>query len=68
MSPTTESAQGASRSGTARAAWWVGAGIFLSRIAGLVRQAVLAFYLGSTRDADIWAAGLRTPNIIQNLL
>lgn len=54
--------------GTARAAWWVGAGIFLSRVAGFVRQAVLAFYLGSDRIADLWGLALRTPNVIQNLL
>jgi putative peptidoglycan lipid II flippase len=46
----------------------VGAGIFLSRVAGFVRDAVLAGYLGSRREADIWYLGLRTPNIIQNLL
>lgn len=46
----------------------VGAGILLSRIAGFVRDAVLAGYLGSRREADIWYLGLRTPNIIQNLL
>jgi len=50
------------------AAWWVGAGIFLSRISGFVRDAILAYYLGTSRLADIVAAGLRTPNIIQNLL
>lgn len=54
--------------GSARAAWWVGAGIFLSRIAGFVREAVLAFYLGSGRAADLWGLALRTPNVIQNLL
>ena len=51
-----------------RAASRVGAGILLSRLAGFARDAVLAGYLGSTRAADIWYLGLRTPNIIQNLL
>lgn len=46
----------------------MGAGIFLSRIAGFIRDAVLAGYLGSRREADIWYLGLRAPNIIQNLL
>ena len=50
------------------AAWWVGAGIFLSRVSGLVRDGVLAYYLGSSRAFEIVAAGLRTPNILQNLL
>ena len=37
-------------------------------MAGFARDAVLAGYLGSGRAADIWYLGLRTPNIIQNLL
>jgi putative peptidoglycan lipid II flippase len=52
----------------ARAAIWVGAGIFLSRVAGFVRDATLNFYLGNSREADVWRAALRTPNVIQNLL
>lgn len=57
------------RSGRRRgAAWWVGAGIFLSRIAGLVRDATVAYWLGSGRLADVVAAGLRIPNVLQNLL
>jgi len=50
------------------AAFWVGAGIFLSRIAGFLRDAVLAFYLGNSRETDVWRAALRIPNVIQNLL
>ncbi|MSR35544.1 MAG: murein biosynthesis integral membrane protein MurJ [Gemmatimonadetes bacterium] len=52
----------------ARAAWLVGAGIFLSRIAGLVREMVFSFYFGNSAVADAWGAALRTPNFIQNLL
>ena len=52
----------------ARAAWLVGAGIFLSRIAGLVREMVFSFYFGNSTTADAWGAALRTPNFIQNLL
>jgi len=52
----------------ARAAFWVGAGIFLSRVAGFLRDAVLNFYLGNSREADVWRAAIRTPNVIQNLL
>jgi putative peptidoglycan lipid II flippase len=40
----------------------------LSRIAGFLRDATLNFYLGNSREADIWRAALRTPNVIQNLL
>ncbi|NIP56782.1 MAG: murein biosynthesis integral membrane protein MurJ [Gemmatimonadetes bacterium] len=52
----------------ARAAFRVGAGIFTSRLAGFVREAVFAYYFGATAVADVWRAALRTPNVIQNLL
>ncbi len=45
----------------------VAAGIFLSRISGLVRQKVLAHYLGSTDAADALNAAFRIPNLLQNL-
>jgi hypothetical protein len=45
----------------------VGAGILLSRIAGLVRQRVLAYYLGLGDAADVFAAAFRVPNLLQNL-
>jgi putative peptidoglycan lipid II flippase len=50
-----------------RAAALVGAGIFLSRIAGLVRQRVLAHYLGLSDAADALSAAFRIPNLLQNL-
>ena len=53
---------------SARAAFWVGAGIFLSKIAGLIREQVFAFYFGASAVADVWRVALRTPNVIQNLL
>jgi putative peptidoglycan lipid II flippase len=46
----------------------VGAGIFLSRIAGLVRERVFAQFFGTSLYADAFRAGLRMPNAIQNLL
>jgi putative peptidoglycan lipid II flippase len=46
----------------------VGAGIFLSRIAGLVRERVLAYYLGLSVASDAFRAALRIPNLLQNLL
>lgn len=65
----SEPEDGRSRGGgSARAAWLVGAGIFLSRIAGFVREAVFAFYFGNSAVADAWGAAQRTPNVIQNLL
>jgi putative peptidoglycan lipid II flippase len=46
----------------------VGAGILLSRIAGLVREVVFAHYLGLAPAADAFRAALRIPNLLQNLL
>lgn len=51
----------------ARFAALVGAGILLSRIFGLVRQRVLAHYLGLSTSADAFSAGFRIPNLLQNL-
>ncbi|MBF6569669.1 MAG: murein biosynthesis integral membrane protein MurJ [Candidatus Binataceae bacterium] len=45
----------------------VAAGIFLSRIAGLVRESVFAHFLGNSAAADAFKAGFRIPNILQNL-
>ena len=51
-----------------RGASAVGGGIFLSRIAGLVREALLRSVLGLGPAADAFAAALRIPNVLQNLL
>ena len=51
-----------------RAAWLVGAGIFLSKVSGFVRESVFAFFFGTSPVADVWRAAFRTPNVIQNLL
>jgi putative peptidoglycan lipid II flippase len=53
--------------GAGRSAALVGAGIFLSRIFGLVRQRVFAHYLGLTDAADVVAQSFRIPNLLQNL-
>lgn len=45
----------------------VAAGILLSRIAGLVRTAVFAHYLGASRAADAFNVALKVPNFLQNL-
>jgi len=49
------------------AASLVAAGIFLSRIAGLIRNRVFAHYLGNSAAADAFRAALRIPNFLQNL-
>jgi len=46
----------------------VGVGILSSRIAGLVRERVIATYFGTGLHADVFAAALRMPNVLQNLL
>ena len=46
----------------------VGAGIGVSRLLGLVRHRVFAFFLGSSDAADAFAAAFRIPNMLQNLL
>ena len=56
----------APRSGAA--AFVVGLGIFSSRILGLVRERVLATYFGTGLHADVFSAGMRLPNVLQNLL
>lgn len=48
-------------------AFLVGAGILLSRIAGLVREIVFAHYFGNSDAADVFKAALRIPNFLQNL-
>ena len=51
-----------------RPALAVGAGIFLSRLAGFGRDVAIAAFFGTTVAADAYAAALRIPNIIRNLL
>ncbi len=57
----------ASHAEVGRHAFLVAAGIFLSRIAGLVRERVIAHFLGNTYAADALRGALRIPNILQNL-
>ena len=45
----------------------VAAGIFLSRVTGLVREAVTARYLGNSFAADALKFAQKAPNILQNL-
>src|SRR5512136_3306607 len=50
-----------------RYATLVATGIFLSRIAGLVRDRVFAHYFGNSEAADAFRAAFRIPNFLQNL-
>lgn len=46
----------------------VAAAIFLSSCAGLIRETVISYYLGTGPAADAFKAALRIPNMLQNLL
>jgi putative peptidoglycan lipid II flippase len=48
-------------------ALFVGLGIFLSRIAGLLRERVFAHYFGNSDAGDAFKAALKIPNFLQNL-
>lgn len=52
----------------AAASAMVGGGILLSRIAGLIRERIFAQFFGTSLYADVFRAGLRMPNVLQNLL
>src|SRR5256714_11947834 len=52
---------------TGKSAFLVGAGILISRIVGLVRQRVFAYYFGTSDAADVFNAAFRIPNFLQNI-
>ena len=58
---------GHARDAGGRHALLVAAGIFLSRIAGLVRTKVLAHFFGLGDVQDAYSVALRIPNLLQNL-
>ena len=53
--------------GTGRSAFLVGSGILISRIVGLIRQRVFAYYFGTSAAADAFNAAFRIPNFLQNV-
>ena len=50
-----------------RGALAVGAGILLSRLSGLLRQKLIAHFLGLSPAAAAFAAAMKIPNFLQNL-
>lgn len=52
---------------TGRSAFFVGAGILISRIVGLTRQRIFAHYFGSSAEGDAFSAAFRIPNFLQNV-
>ncbi len=65
---TTDSDPGPALGRSQRAAALVSAGIFLSRIAGLIRTQLTAAVLGAGLVGDAFQAAFRIPNLLQNLL
>ena len=59
---------GARRRASGRNAGLVGAGVVLSRLSGVAREAVLGAFLGTRASADAFGAALRIPKLLQNLL
>jgi len=57
----------ASRFASKRSSFLVASGIFLSRVAGLIRDRVFAHYFGNSDAADAFKAAFRIPNALQNL-
>jgi putative peptidoglycan lipid II flippase len=57
----------AGRFASKRSSFLVAAGIFLSRVAGLIRDRVFAHYFGNSDAADAFKAAFRIPNALQNL-
>ena len=52
---------------TGKAAFLVATGILLSRIIGVIRQRVFAYYLGTSEAAGAFSAAFRIPNFLQNV-
>lgn len=69
MSPadTPEPATRTAKASVGGSAFLVAAGIFFSRIFGLIRERALAHYLGNSFITDAFRAALRIPNVLQNL-
>ena len=63
-----EEGEAEKRSRSGMSAQIVAAGIFLSRISGLLREGVFSMFFGTGGAADAFRAALRMPNVLQNLL
>ncbi|HEY6249746.1 MAG TPA: murein biosynthesis integral membrane protein MurJ [Candidatus Angelobacter sp.] len=61
------SAPGTAPHTVGRSAFLVAAGIFFSRVSGLVRDSVFAHFFGISYAADAFRAAMRIPNFLQNL-
>src|ERR1051326_3200241 len=59
--------RGPKKLSTGKGAFLVGAGILLSRIVGVIRQRVFAYFLGASDAMDAFNAAFRIPNFLQNV-
>ncbi len=66
-SPDTNASRSPAASAPRSHSFAVATGIFLSRIAGLVRERVFAHYFGNSDAGDAFKAALKIPNFLQNL-
>ena len=64
----TDNAPAEATSSSSSAAGSVAIGILASRLVGLLRERVLAYYFGVGAHADVWTVASRAPNLLQNLL
>jgi putative peptidoglycan lipid II flippase len=65
--PPAQAVERGERESTGRHAFMVGAGILISRIIGVIRQRVFAYYFGNSLAADAFTAAFRIPNFLQNV-
>src|SRR6201991_1531203 len=64
---TTDKQPARTEVSTGRSAFYVGAGILISRIVGLIRQRIFAHYFGTSIEGDAFSAAFRIPNFLQNV-
>lgn len=62
-----QNARRVSPQSTGSAALLVGLGILISRVIGLVRQRIFAYYFGNSAAKDAFDAAFRIPNFLQNV-
>jgi putative peptidoglycan lipid II flippase len=65
--PDTSKASKTPQRGIGYSAFLVAAGIFSSKIAGLVRERIFAYYFGNSAISDAFRQAMRIPNFLQNL-
>ena len=67
-SPKTVEAEPSPNGGGQSAAGSVAAGIFSSRVLGLLRERTVAYFFGVGAHADVLQVAFKSPNLLQNLL